>query len=599
MANRLKNETSAYLRQHAEQPVDWYPWGEEALAKARAEDKPIFLSIGYSTCHWCHVMAHETFADAEVAKLLRDNFVAIKVDREERPDLDQIYMLSCQFFTGSGGWPLSIFISPEGLPFFAGTYFPKQSSAELKMPGFIEVLHYLAERWLNDRQGLLNNGEKVADLLRSQLNVPAVDEVLSVDLLGAAAEHLQENFDAENGGFGEAPKFPTPHQLLFLLRWQQRSGAEIALTMVEKSLDKMAAGGIFDHLGGGFHRYSVDRQWRIPHFEKMLYDQAMIALAYSEAFKLSGKKLYADVVAAIFAYVERDLKNEAGLFRAAQDADSEGVEGAFYAWSKAQVFAELGELAGARFCRDYGVDEAGNFPEIKGSSVLHLVEAGEDGDEFELFPEHLAESREKLFQARTLRPAPFIDNKIVTAWNGLMIVALSRAAVVFDNPEYLKTAAAAARALRKVAVRDKTRLWRLGQVAGSKGATPGFLDDYAYLVWGLIELGRAGGGSEFQEWARALTLSVNELFWDEKGERFFYSGSDAEELIARNLELHDGVLPGSNSVMIANLLNLAAAGDNPEWREQAEKALGRVAGFAAKTPLLYLHYLTVLSDYLP
>ncbi len=598
MTNRLQNEASAYLRQHAEQPVDWYPWGEEALAKARSEDKPIFLSIGYSTCHWCHVMAHETFADAEVAKLLRDNFVAIKVDREERPDLDQIYMLSCQFFTGSGGWPLSIFISPEGLPFFAGTYFPKQSNAELKMPGFIEVLHYLSGRWQNDRQGLLANGEKVVDLLRSQQNVPALDEVLSVDLLGNAAEHLHENFDAVNGGFGEAPKFPTPHQLLFLLRWQQRSGAEIALTMVEKTLDKMAAGGIFDHLGGGFHRYAVDRQWQIPHFEKMLYDQAMIALAYTEAFKISGKKLYADVVAAIFAYVERDLKNEAGLFCAAQDADSEGVEGAFYVWTKAQITAELGELAGERFCHHYGVDEAGNFPEIKASSVLHLAEDGV-GDEAEFFPDHLAESREKLFHARSLRPAPFIDNKIVTAWNGLLIAALARAAVVFDNPDYLKTAVVAARALKKISGRDNARLWRLGQVAGSDTATPGFLDDYAYLIWGLIELDRAGGGPEFQVWAQALTVSVNELFWDEKGERFFYSGSDAEKLIARNLELHDGVLPGSNSVMIANLLNLAAAGENSEWREQAEKALGRGAGFAGKTPLLYLHYLSVLSDYLP
>jgi len=598
MANRLQNEASAYLRQHAEQPVDWYPWGEEALAKARSEDKPIFLSIGYSTCHWCHVMAHETFADAEVARLLRKNFVAVKVDREERPDLDQIYMLSCQFFTGSGGWPLSIFISPEGLPFFAGTYFPKQSNAELKMPGFIEVLNYLSSRWQNERQGLLANGEKVADLLRSQLNVPALEEVLSVDLLGAAAEHLSENFDSENGGFGAAPKFPTPHQLLFLLRWQQRSGSEIALTMVEKTLDKMAAGGIFDHLGGGFHRYAVDKAWQIPHFEKMLYDQAMLALVYSEAFKITGEKLYGDVVAAIFAYVERDLKSEEGLFSAGQDADSEGVEGAFYVWTKAQIIAELGELAGERFCRHYGVDEAGNFPEIKASSVLHLTAAGA-GEDGEVFDEHLAESREKLFRVRALRPAPFIDNKIVTAWNGLMIAALARAAVVFKNSDYLKTAAAAAAALKKSSGRDKNRLWRLGQVAGTTSATPAFLDDYAYLIWGLIELDRAGGGPEFLEWAKELTVTVNELFWDEKGERFFYSGSDAEELIARNLELHDGVLPGSNSVMIANLLNLAAAGGNPEWREQAEKALGRGAGFAAKTPLLYLHYLSVLSDYLP
>jgi uncharacterized protein YyaL (SSP411 family) len=596
MANRLQHEASAYLRQHAQQPVDWYPWGEEALAKAKSEDKPIFLSIGYSTCHWCHVMAHETFADAEVAGILRDNFVAVKVDREERPDLDQIYMLSCQFFTGGGGWPLSIFITPEGLPFFAGTYFPRQSSSELKMPGFIEILHYLTERWQNGRQALVANGEKVAELLRSQLQVPVLDEVLSVDLLGAGAEHLRENFDAENGGFGGAPKFPTPHQLLFLLRWHQRSGSVIALEMVEKTLDKMAAGGIFDHLGGGFHRYAVDDKWLIPHFEKMLYDQALLALVYTEAFRLSGKKHYGEVVAAIFVYVERELKSKQGLFYAAQDADSDGVEGAFYVWSKAQIKFELGEFAGELFCRHYGVDETGNFPEIPASNVLHLAADAKGSDSPELI-ERLAAAREKLFAARSQRTAPFIDEKIVTAWNGLMIVALARAATVFANPDYLQAAETAALALQAVSGRDQNRLWRLG-AAGQSNPTPAFLDDYAYLIWGLIEIDHAGGSPKLREWAAQLAFSVNELFWDEKGERFFYSGSDAEELIARNLELHDGVLPGSNSVMIANLLELAETENLPELREQAEKVLGRSASLAAKTPLLYLHYLTVLGDYL-
>ncbi len=592
MANRLQHESSAYLRQHAEQPVDWYPWGEEALAKARDEDKPIFLSIGYSTCHWCHVMAHETFDDAEVARLLREYFIAVKVDREERPDLDQIYMLSCQFFTGGGGWPLSIFITPEGLPFFAGTYFPKRSSAELKMPGFIEVLNYLAERWQNGRQALVENGEKVTGLLRSQLQAPPVDEVLSVDLLGTGAEQLGETFDSENGGFGGAPKFPTPHQLLFLLRWHQRSSSEIALTMVEKTLEKMAAGGIFDHLGGGFHRYAVDDKWLIPHFEKMLYDQAMLALVYTEAYHVSGRKLYSEVVATIFAYVERELKGENGLFYAAQDADSDGVEGAYYVWSKARIKSELGEFPGELFCRHYGVDEAGNFPEIKGSSVLHLVEAvdGQDAPD-------LAASREKLLAARALRPAPFIDEKIVTAWNGLMIAALARAATVFAEPAYLATAERAACALQEIYERNGNRLPRLS-TAGTAGPTPAFLDDYAYLISGLIEIDNAGGKAEFKQWAGKLGLAVNELFWDDQGERFFYSGSDAEKLISRNLELHDGVLPGSNSVMIANLLQLAAKENNPDFKEQAEKVLARCAGYAAKSPLLYLHYLTVLGDYL-
>ncbi|MCK5680808.1 thioredoxin domain-containing protein, partial [bacterium] len=547
---------------------------------------------------WCHVMAHETFADAEVAQLLNENFVAVKVDREERPDLDQIYMLSCQFFTGSGGWPLSVFITPEGLPFFAGTYFPKQSDAELKMPGFIEILNYISGRWQSERQGLIANGEKVAELLRShQLHVPALEEALSADLLGSAAEHLSENFDGENGGFGEAPKFPTPHQLLFLLHWHQRSGSHIAFEMVEKTLAKMAAGGICDHLGGGFHRYAVDKKWQIPHFEKMLYDQAMIALVYTEAYKVSGKQLYAEVVDAIFAYVERDLQGENGLFYAAQDADSEGLEGAFYVWTKAQIKSELGEFEGELFCRHYGVDESGNFPEIEASSVLHLVaeNSGEDSPEF---IERLALSREKLFAARALRPTPFVDNKIVTAWNGLMIVALAKAATVFAKPHFLKLAETAAGALKDNCERDNNRLWRLGS-AGENVAIPAFLDDYAYLIWGLIELDGAGSDPEFMAWAKKLTVSVNELFWDAQGERFFYSGSDAEKLLARNLELHDGVLPGSNSVMISNLLRLSSAGSDNALYEQAGKALGRGASVAAKTPLLYLHYLTVLGDYLP
>jgi uncharacterized protein YyaL (SSP411 family) len=465
------------------------------------------------------------------------------------------------------------------------------------MPGFIEVLNYLRSRWQGERTSLIANGEKVAELLRSQLQIPALNEVLSVDLLGAAAEHLYENFDAENGGFGEAPKFPTPHQLLFLLRWQQRSSSEIALAMVEKTLDKMAAGGIFDHLGGGFHRYAVDRKWQIPHFEKMLYDQAMLILVYTEAFKITGKKLYGEVAAAILDYVERDLKGEDGLFYAAQDADSEGVEGAFYVWTKAQIKAELGEFETEFFCRHYGVDESGNFPEIKAGSVLHLAKDYDDKAAPETY-ERLASSRKKLFAARTLRPAPFIDNKIVTAWNGLLIAALSQAATVFKNSHYLELAITTATTLKTNAGRDENRLWRLGS-SDNASVTPAFLDDYAFLIWGLIELDKAGAAPEFLQWAEKLTASVNELFWDEKGERFFYSGGDAEELIARNLELHDGVLPGSNSVMIANLLSLAATKNSSNEQEQAEKALGRVAGFAAKTPLLYLHYLSVLSDYLP
>ena len=606
MANRLKNESSAYLRQHSKQPVDWYPWGPEALEKARREDKPLFLSIGYSTCHWCHVMAHESFADEEVAALLQEHFIAVKIDREERPDLDQIYMLACQFFTGAGGWPLSVFITPEGIPFFAGTYFPKQTDSALNTPGLIEILNYLATRWQSQRQALLKNGNEVVKLLRSMEHARPVEEVLSVELLGNAAEHLAENFDPEDGGFGAAPKFPTPHQLLFLLRWHQRSGSDIALEMVEKTLDKMATGGIFDHLGGGFHRYSVDKQWQVPHFEKMLYDQATIAYAYTEAYQISKNKHYAEVVAETFSYLERELCGAEGAFYAAQDADSEGVEGTFYVWSKAQIEAVLGQTKSALFCKHYGVSKKGNFPEIEGSSVLRQVanktDKGDSCDEavkttIEL-AQKLKESRKALFQARTQRQAPFIDKKIITAWNGLMIAALARAAMVFNEPHYLELAETAARALDKHLSRDGDRLWRHWSTE-KEAAAPAFLDDYAFYIQGLLELNAAGADSIFLERARHLTATVNELFWDDQGERFFYSSKDAEKLITRNLELHDGALPGSNSIMIMNLLRLKAITEDTKYQEQAEKALARIAGLAAQTPLLYLQYLSALDEYLP
>ncbi len=599
MANRLQNESSAYLRQHAEQPVDWYPWGPEALEKARLEDKPLFLSIGYSTCHWCHVMAHESFDDQEVADLLREHFVAVKIDREERPDLDQIYMLACQFFTGAGGWPLSVFITPDGVPFFAGTYFPKKGGYGLNMPGFVEILNYLAKRWQAERQELLKNGQEVVKLLHSMEQARPLDEVLSVDLLGNAAEHLSENFDSAEGGFGSAPKFPTPHQLLFLLRWHQRSGANIALEMVEKTLDKMAAGGIFDHLGGGFHRYAVDAQWQIPHFEKMLYDQATIIYAYTEAFHISGKPQYAEVVASVVNYVEREMCGAEGAFYAAQDADSEGVEGAFYVWTEVQIEALLGESESRLFCRYYGVSGEGNFPEIKGSSVLRrLAVDGESGVAEAELEGKLKECRQTLLKARSKRQAPFIDKKVITAWNGLMIGALARASVVFKEPSYLVLAESAARALDKYLSREGDRLFRCWS-AGEAAAIPAFLDDYAFYIWGLLELDAAGADSGFLERAQALTATVNNLFWDAQGERYFYSASDAEKLVARNLELHDGALPGSNSVMIMNLLCLAAKTGDKNSQERAEKVLARIAGLAAQTPFLYLQYLSALDEYLP
>ena len=596
MANRLASEASAYLKQHADQPVDWYPWGEEALARARREDKPIFLSIGYSTCHWCHVMARESFADSEVAERLRENFIAVKVDREERPDLDMLYMLACQFFTGGGGWPLSVFITPEGVPFFAGTYFPKEGGRMLNVPGFVEILDYLSRRWREDREGLLKNGREVVRLLNSVSEVRPVERPLSVDLLGEAARQLDENFDAGHGGFGGAPKFPAPHQLLFLLRWQRRSGAPIALEMVEKTLAGMAGGGIFDHLGGGFHRYSVDAAWQIPHFEKMLYDQAMLILALAEAQARAPQPLYGETVAATFAWLRREMLSPEGLFYTAQDADSEGVEGKYYVWTRDEIETLLGDRA-ELFCRHYGVDGPGNFAEIPGTSVLRRVADADSAAKDENREQTLAECRAELLAARSRRPAPFIDKKILCAWNGLLIAALARAGEVFERPDYRETAMQAARALKKHLGRAGNRLNRCLE-NGSGTAVCGFLDDYAFTIQGLLELAGDERQSEFLDEARKLTETANRLFWDEAGERFFYAGSEAEKLVARNLELHDGALPASNSAMILNLLKLFSLTGERQWFEQAEKALARGAALAEKTPLLYLHYLNGLDEYL-
>ncbi|MBN2707031.1 MAG: thioredoxin domain-containing protein, partial [Deltaproteobacteria bacterium] len=486
MRNRLASSDSAYLLQHAGQPVDWYSWGEAALARARREDKPIFLSIGYSSCHWCHVMAHESFADEEVAALLAEYFISVKVDREERPDLDQIYMLACQFFTGSGGWPLSVFITPEGLPFFAGTYFPKRGAPGLQMPGFLEIIKYLGERWRGDRESLLKGGREVGRLLASFAAARPEPAVLSADLLGQAAAQLADNFDREAGGFGAAPKFPAPHQLLFLLRWYRRSRAPIALEMVEKTLEKMAGGGIFDHLGGGFHRYAVDKDWLIPHFEKMLYDQAALILAYSEAQALAPRPLYAEVVAAVVDYLEKEMRAPDGAFYASQDADSEGREGAYYIWKKSEIIELLGPEEGEFCARAYGVSEAGNFADEAGASVLSRPLAKDD----DAAAVRLAAARQRLLAARRQRPRPRIDHKVITAWNGLALAALARAAAVFAEPRYLALAEAVAAALLPVA---GVRLSRRPQVATS----PAFLDDYAFLIFGLLELEAVAPGKGY------------------------------------------------------------------------------------------------------
>lgn len=513
--NRLIHEKSPYLLQHAYNPVDWYPWSEEAFEKAKREEKPIFLSIGYSTCHWCHVMERESFEDEEVARVLNRDFVAIKVDREERPDVDHVYMTVCQAMTGQGGWPLTVLMTPEKKPFFAGTYFPKRS--KYGRTGLLEILERVADAWKRKRTDLLQAGNRVTEAIRGNMD-PAVRGELSEEMLTGAYEQLSDQFDERYGGFGQSPKFPRPHDFLFLLRHWKRTGEERALQMVEKTLEAMRRGGIYDHVGFGFSRYSVDDRWHTPHFEKMLYDNALLAVAYLEAYQVTGKEAYARVAREIFTYVLRDMTSPEGGFYSAEDADSEGEEGKFYLWTPEEIREVLGAGMGRLFCECYGVTDAGNF---EGKNILHqigislsavAVRHGMGMDELE---QKLEEARRKLFQAREQRVRPHRDDKILTSWNALMIVALSRGARVLGERRYADAAEGAARFILKTLRRGDGRL--LARYRDGEAAIPAFLDDYAFLAWGLIELYEATLRVEYLRRAADLAREMLDLFGDDRG----------------------------------------------------------------------------------
>jgi hypothetical protein len=512
MPNHLLHEKSPYLRQHAHNPVDWYPWGEVAFRKAREEDKPIFLSIGYATCHWCHVMAHESFEDADVARLLNQDYVAVKVDREERPDVDQIYMAACQSLTGRGGWPLSIFTTPDGKPFFAGTYFPK--TARMGMSGFTELLQQIAALWKKDRQRVLDAGEEITTALKTRSTTAGPGTRLDLRTLEAGYGQLEKSFDARWGGFGSAPKFPTPHHLTFLIRWARRHPDSKARAIVTRTLEGMRLGGIFDHIGLGFHRYSVDAQWLVPHFEKMLYDQALLAMAYTEAYQAWGDPFHAQVTREIFSYVLRDMTDPEGGFYSAEDADSEGHEGLFYVWTLEQVKKILGEETGDLFCRCYDITATGNF---EGKNIpnlpLPLAKCAErERKDPEELGKTLEEARGTLFKVRENRIHPLKDDKILTAWNGLMIAALAKGAQALDEPAYARAAARAARFVLGRMVSPEGRLYR--RFREGHLANPGYLEDYACFVWGLLELYEATGELDFLEAAVRLHRDMVDLFWD-------------------------------------------------------------------------------------
>ncbi len=581
--NRLINEKSPYLLQHAHNPVDWYPWSEEAFIKASRENKPVFLSIGYSTCHWCHVMERESFEDQEVADLLNGGYVSIKVDREERPDLDHIYMSVCHAMTGQGGWPLTVVMTPEKKPFFAGTYFPKKE--KWGRPGLINILDLVSKKWEKERDTLVQAGEQITEGMRSLYEASSGEGKLTGETLQKAYRQSMSIFDRRHGGFGESPKFPTPHNLAFLLRFWKETGEKEALNMVEKTLESMYNGGIYDHIGFGFSRYSTDEKWLVPHFEKMLYDNALLAMVYIEAYQVTGKELYASVAREIFTYILRDMTSPEGGFYSAEDADSEGAEGKFYVWSPDEIKEVLGERDGEIFCRKYNITPGGNF---EGHSIPNMIldAAGDMAAEFNLEEGGLTglteELRQKLFEAREKRVHPYKDDKILTSWNGLMIAALAKGAAALDEPAYSRAAMRAVDLILNKLTRQDGRL--LARYRDGESAFPAYLDDFAFLTWGLLELYRDTFKIFYLKKAVELTGRMIELFWDEENGGFFFNGKDAEQLIARPKELYDGAIPSGNSVALLNLLRLARLTGNAEFASIAEKQVSAFAGRVEKYP---------------
>ncbi|HWQ18593.1 MAG TPA: thioredoxin domain-containing protein [Methanotrichaceae archaeon] len=572
-SNRLAKEKSPYLLQHAHNPVDWYPWSDEAFESARREDKPIFLSIGYSTCHWCHVMAHESFEDPQVAGLMNQAFVPIKVDREERPDIDQIYMAACQRMTGRGGWPLTIIMTPDKKPFFAATYIPKES--RFGMVGMMELIPRIQEIWKDRREEVVKSAESIASQL--QPTSAGKGEPLNRSDLERTYEELLSTFDFRNGGFGLSPKFPTPHNLLFLLRYWKRTGEESALGMIETTLQAMRLGGIYDHIGHGFHRYSTDSEWFVPHFEKMLYDQALLIMAYVEAYQATGKEEYALTAREVLTYVIRDMTSTEGGFYSAEDADSEGVEGKFYLWTRDELRSLLDKKEYDLMIRAFDVREEGNFPEgmKTRSNILRMRSSPEDiaalmGISLDQFRERLDATREKLFLARKKRVHPHKDDKILADWNGLMIAAMAKAAEILGEPEYAKRARAAADFILEK-MRTDGHLAHMYRNGASGQAN---LDDYAFLTWGLIDLYEATFDARYLRAARGLNGQMIEHFWDKANGGLYFTPDYGEKLLIRQKEIYDGAMPSGNSAAMFNLLRLSRLTGDPELEKKAEE-IGR------------------------
>ena len=569
MQNHLKNETSPYLRQHMGNPVDWYPWGEEAFHRAKTEDKPVFLSIGYSTCHWCHVMAHESFEDEQIAEFLNEHFISIKVDKEERPDIDSIYMSVCQALTGSGGWPMTIFMTPDQKPFFAGTYFPRNT--KYGKIGFEELIKTVSEQWKTNRKSLMESAEEIVDfVVRSHENEDGSTDWFECNhkfsLISNAVKHFQHTFDKKHGGFGDAPKFPSPHNLLFLMRHFERSHNAEVMRMVDTTLLQMYRGGIFDHIGGGFSRYSTDRYFLVPHFEKMLYDNALLILAYCKAYELTKNVLYRGVAERIANYIIREMTSSEGGFYSAQDADSEGVEGKYYLFEPLEVMQVLGQKEGKEFCTYFDITKEGNF---EGKSIPNLLKNNHISARYNVLIPQLYEYRKKRYHLH-------LDDKILTSWNGLMIAAMCHLYRITEDEKYLSVAKRAQEYVEK----------NFGR----------FLDDYANDIYALLALYQATLDKAYLEKTQMYCKKAIENFYDkENGGFFLYSRGD-EQLFLRPKETYDGAMPSGNSMMAYNLVQLYYLTEENVYKELLDKQVLFMKKAAAQYSAGYAMFLVALED---
>jgi len=582
MKNHLKHETSPYLLQHADNPVNWYPWGEEAFAKAEAEDKPVFLSIGYSTCHWCHVMAHESFEDQQIAELLNQYYVSIKVDKEERPDIDSIYMSVCQAFTGSGGWPMTIIMTPDQKPFFAGTYFPKTS--KYGRVGLADLLLTIHGKWMTDRESLLQSADEIIDFLQrdKKVRIPS-----NRDLIKGGLTQFSTSFDGRYGGFGDAPKFPSPHNLLFLLQQYEKHGDGKSLMMAEKTLLQMYRGGLFDHVGGGFCRYSTDKMYLVPHFEKMLYDNALLILAYCKAYEVTGKELYRNIAEKTGKYILREMGDEEGGFYSAQDADSQGEEGKYYLFAEEEIEHVLGKEKAVLFNAHFDITAKGNF---EGKNIPNLLKTPVSDLEISF-----DETMPQLYAYRKERYPLHLDDKVLTSWNALMIAAMCRLYEATERLTYLDAAIDALRFVEdKMMDEDQLAIsYRKGKRNGK-----GLLDDYAFLIFAYLILYDVTKDGAYLEKSEGLTEQTIVDFFDEKRGGFFIYGDNHEQLILKPKETYDGAVFSGNSAMAYNLVQLWNLTEKEEYRKLAEKQLDFMQVEAERSPASYSMFLMALSDYL-